>query len=182
MYKDSIILLASISLILLSGCSNNTNSAVASVQEDASGGPRVLGISTDRKVGLCDIIPASAVSEVTGIEFKEDRDFLPNQTDVIKACNYHGKNGENINVIVYFSPDTEQAKTSFEIVRNAQKEKDTFKDVEGVGTKAFVFGNKYISQLDAYYKNLWIDISFGVDKEDSLTRVKHVANMVFETF
>jgi hypothetical protein len=165
-------------LLSLSACAGQQNNKTADSQ---TAGQTAASTATEKSATstLCDIITAADISKIVGTEFKADPNLLPTQTATTKGCDYKDASGFGLNIISNYDNESQAAADAYDDVYQLQQGSAGYQELNGIGQKAFSWSNKFMLQLNAYNKNVWITMTVNLENVDKLDIAKKVATMAF---
>jgi hypothetical protein len=140
-----------------------------------------VNVSTMVKKNLCELLPASKITEITNIEYTTVKQSFEKERATLADCLYMGEKGESVNIIVNFDSPAYSAKQQFEDLKTSMRKNKELDMVAGVGEEAFFSATQIITQINSLNKNAWLTMAVYVDgdEEEGKQAAIKIANAVW---
>ena len=159
-----------ISLLLLVGCGETSNSESESVQRSAPQSAPAQSQSSTPALNACSLLTKTDIQAAVG---KPVLDGMPDQAAELATCAYGNPSAPQVggrptdvlvSLGVFTGSQPGQAKGAFDIAKKNAAEVDA---VSGIGEEAF--WDKYVRSLRVFKGNHLLDVSLGADLGDLKT-------------
>lgn len=134
---------------------------------------------------LCQVLPASEVSKLTGITFTKTEHKIDNsQNPYITDCFYSNDDAYSVAIIANYDNEGLTAKQQYQQVVDYQKGQEKqfpSTKITGLGEEAFMPSTGILTQINALNKNIWITLSL-YNNADASTRQSQAKAIIQKAF